>query len=94
MMAYLATICGEAAERMDPGQPLAVYDLDSVDAVEMALEMEKAFRIVLDPEIFLDTATSIAAIATAIATASTATHASINGNEPVAELSARRPPQV
>ncbi|PWC88145.1 hypothetical protein TSH100_08730 [Azospirillum sp. TSH100] len=67
MMAYLATICGEAADRLDPGQPLAVYDLDSVDAVEMALEMEKAFGIVLHPETFLDTTITVAAIATAIA---------------------------
>lgn len=68
MMAYLATICGDAADRMDPGQPLAVYDLDSVDAVEMALETEKAFGIVLHPETFLDTTTSVAAIANSIAT--------------------------
>lgn len=67
MMAYLATICGEVADRMDPGQPLAAYDLDSVDAVEMALEMEKAFGIVLHPETFLDTTISVAAIATEIA---------------------------
>ncbi|PWC40605.1 acyl carrier protein [Azospirillum sp. TSO35-2] len=67
MMAYLATICGLAADRMDPAQALAVYDLDSVDAVEMALELEKAFGIALHPETFLDTATSVAAIADHVA---------------------------
>ncbi|CBS88970.1 acyl carrier protein [Azospirillum lipoferum] len=67
MMAYLATICGFAADAMDPGQPLAGYDLDSVDAVEMALEMEKAFGIALHPETFLESRNSVAAIADTLA---------------------------
>lgn len=67
MMAYLATICGLPADAMDPAQPLAAYDLDSVDAVEMALELEKAFGLVLDPETFLESRNSVSAIADALA---------------------------
>lgn len=63
MQLHLATITGRPSEDIDIEAPLHVYDLDSVDAVVMALELQKAFGITVHPEIFLAGEQTIAAIA-------------------------------
>jgi acyl carrier protein len=59
MKAYLATVVGERSENIDTQDPLSAYDLDSIDAVTMALEMEKALGNPVHPEMFLDNNASI-----------------------------------
>lgn len=56
---YLATVVGDPADSIDSSAPLSEYDLDSIDAVTMALEMEKMFDISVHPETFLDGDASI-----------------------------------
>lgn len=47
---YVATVAGEDADALDLHAPMSVHDLDSVDAVEMVMEFEKAFACEADPE--------------------------------------------
>ncbi|KQT56083.1 hypothetical protein ASG52_24495 [Methylobacterium sp. Leaf456] len=50
---YVATVSGEDSDEIDCDAPMQVYDFDSVDAVEMALEFEKTFETRADPEWFM-----------------------------------------
>ena len=50
---YLAVLAGRRSDSIDIDRPLADFDLDSVNAVELALEFERAFGLELDPEFFL-----------------------------------------
>ena len=53
LVVYIAVITGEDSDSVDVGAPLSRFDLDSVDAVEMAQEFEKAFARRIGPEFFL-----------------------------------------
>jgi acyl carrier protein len=53
IVVYFAVLTGRSSEAIDLDQPLADFDLDSVDAVELTSEFEKAFGHELDPEFFL-----------------------------------------
>lgn len=53
MKIYLATIVGDPVDSLDVLDPLSEYDLDSIDAVTMAIEMEQKFGIEVHPETFL-----------------------------------------
>ena len=50
---YLAVLVGKPSELIDRDIPLSRFDIDSVDAVRMALEFERAFRCEVGPELFL-----------------------------------------
>ena len=56
---YVATLLGMDSDTIDPAAPLATYELDSVDAVEMALRFEIAFNRPIHPESFMDGTPSI-----------------------------------
>lgn len=64
MREYLADIIGEPLEFIDPAANFFTFDIDSIDGVTMALEMEKAFNIDIPPEIFLDGLTTIEEVVT------------------------------
>lgn len=64
---YVATLLGLESETIDPAAPLASYDLDSVDAVEMALRFESTFGRPIHPETFMDGSKSISALAEQLA---------------------------
>ncbi|EGV27895.1 phosphopantetheine-binding protein [Thiorhodococcus drewsii AZ1] len=50
---YLATVIGEPSESIDTRVALSTYDLDSIDAVTMAIELEKKFTLKVHPDLFL-----------------------------------------
>ncbi len=50
---YLAILVGEESDTIDVDAPFSRFDLNSVDAVEMAAEFEKAFGCEIEPEFFL-----------------------------------------
>lgn len=64
---YVATLLGLDSGTIDPAAPLANYDLDSVDAVEMAMQFECAFGRAIHPESFMDGGKSIGALAEQLA---------------------------
>ena len=53
IVVYLAVISGEDSDTIDPDMPLSHFDLDSVDAVEMALQFETTFDRQIGAEFFL-----------------------------------------
>ncbi|MEP0155266.1 acyl carrier protein [Pseudophaeobacter sp.] len=59
ILVYLATIIGEPADSLDGADPLSEYDLDSIDAVTMAIELEKTFKFGVHPETFMKQAASV-----------------------------------
>lgn len=59
MTLYLAILIGEPSETIDTSESLSFFDLDSIDAVNMAIELEDKFGIALHPETFLDPDSSI-----------------------------------
>lgn len=63
---YIATLVGRPAEDISPSDELSVFDLDSVDAVEMALNFEEHFGFAINPETFLDGRTTLDAISRAL----------------------------
>ena len=62
LLVYLAVITGEDSGSIDPDAPLAQFDLDSVDAVEMASQFEKTFVCRIGPESFLQGQQSVRAL--------------------------------
>lgn len=56
---YLAELIGETIETIDINLPLSSFDLDSIDAVMMAMKLEEAFGFSIHPETFLDGDASI-----------------------------------
>lgn len=53
LLLHLATLAGEPVESIDPRASLAVHDLDSFDAIHMALEIREIFGCEVDPELFM-----------------------------------------
>ncbi len=53
MVVYLAVLVGQDSDAIDIDTPFRQFDLDSVDAVEMAAEFERAFGVDIGPEFFL-----------------------------------------
>jgi acyl carrier protein len=66
LLLYLAVLGGEPVEALDPHAPLSLHDLDSFDAVQMSVELTRAYGVSVEPEFFLDGARSIAEAAAAI----------------------------
>ena len=62
LVVYLAVLTGEDSEAIDIDMPLARFDLDSVDAVEMASQFEKTFGCQIGPEFFLQGEPSVRAL--------------------------------
>jgi acyl carrier protein len=56
---YLAVLIGHDSDSVDVDIPFSRFDLDSVDAVEMAAEFEKAFGYDIGPEFFLQSTPSV-----------------------------------
>ncbi|WP_421725958.1 acyl carrier protein [Bauldia sp.] len=53
LIVYLAILVGEPSESIEANVPFSRFDIDSVDAVQMAAEFEKAFAVEIGPEFFL-----------------------------------------
>lgn len=66
MQLYLATLLGETADDISVRDPIKTFDLDSIDAVTMAIELEDRFDMRLTPEYFLNGKLSITDVANAI----------------------------
>lgn len=62
MQLHLAVLTGQPSETISVDEPFGTFDLDSLDAVTMALEMEKALGGDISPETFLDSEATIATI--------------------------------
>jgi acyl carrier protein len=62
LVVYLAVLTGEDSDSIDADAPLAQFDLDSVDAVEMASQFEKTFACRIGPEFFLQGRQSVRAL--------------------------------
>ena len=59
IVVYLAVLVGQDSDAIDIDIPFRHFDLDSVDAVEMASEFEKAFGYAIGPEFFLNGDTTV-----------------------------------
>lgn len=53
MVTYLAALTGRDSGEIAPTDRLSAFDLDSVDAVEIALHFEQGFGFAINPETFL-----------------------------------------
>ncbi|WP_428028797.1 acyl carrier protein [Ancylobacter sp.] len=53
IIVYLAVISGEDSDAIALDANLSAFDIDSVDAVEMAMQFEKAFNCQIGAEFFL-----------------------------------------
>lgn len=53
ILVYLATLIGEPTDSLDPSDPMSEYDLDSIDAVTMAIELQNTFKLRVHPETFM-----------------------------------------
>lgn len=53
ILVYLATLIGEPTDSLDPSDPMSEYDLDSIDAVTMAIELQNTFKFQVHPETFM-----------------------------------------
>lgn len=62
MQLHLAVLTGQPSETISVDEPFRTFDLDSLDAVTMALEMEKALGVDISPEMFLNGDATIAVI--------------------------------
>jgi acyl carrier protein len=59
MKEYISAVVGEPVDSIDHTAQFLAFDLDSIDAVTMAISMENAFNTEVSPEMFLDGLTSI-----------------------------------
>jgi acyl carrier protein len=59
VVVYLAVLTGRDSDHIDIDTPFSRFDIDSVDAVEMAAEFEKAFGYGIGPEFFLQSVPSV-----------------------------------
>ncbi len=59
MILYVAVLIGEPSESLSLETPLAEYDFDSIDAVNMALELQDRMDTPVDTELFLDSSRSL-----------------------------------
>ncbi len=66
IIVYLAVISGEDSDMIDPDTALSHFDIDSVDAVEMALQFETTFDHPVGAEFFLSTQSTIRELASLI----------------------------
>jgi acyl carrier protein len=66
MQLYIAELLGEPSENIEVTDPIAAFDLDSIDTVTMTIEMENKFEIRLSPEFFWNGKLSISDIANQI----------------------------
>lgn len=53
IIVYIAVLVGEPSDSIETSVPFSRFDLDSVDAVQMAAEFEKTFHVEVGPEFFL-----------------------------------------
>ncbi len=63
---HVAAIAGRPSETVQPSASLAAFDIDSVDAIEMAMRMERELGCEVDPELFLRSDATIEALAEAL----------------------------
>jgi acyl carrier protein len=59
MKEYLSELIGEPLETIDIEAPLSYFDLDSIDAVNMALTLGEVTGVDIHPGTFLDDNSSI-----------------------------------
>ncbi|MDJ0930289.1 MAG: acyl carrier protein [Breoghania sp.] len=60
---HVATALSESSEAVDVNVPLTKFDLDSVDSVMMAVDLEKRFSVPVHPELFLNADKSLVEVA-------------------------------
>lgn len=63
ILVLIAVMIGDPVESLDASAPLSDYDFDSIDAVNMALDLEEKIGLQVHPELFLDGALSVDDIA-------------------------------
>ena len=56
---YIDDLTGEPIEDIDTSAKLFEYDLDSIDSLRMAVEMEQALGIEVPPDTFFDGLTTL-----------------------------------
>lgn len=56
---YIAELIGESSEEIDTSEKLFEYDLDSIDSLRMAVEMEEAFGVEVPSDTFFDGLTTL-----------------------------------
>lgn len=66
IVVYLAVLVGKDSDAIEIDVPFSHFDLDSVDAVEMAAEFEKAFSFEIGPEFFLRGEPTVSEMAAAL----------------------------
>jgi len=54
LLVYVAVMIGQPSETLSLDMTLRDLDMDSVDSVNLALELEKKFEVPVDPELFLN----------------------------------------
>ncbi len=52
VVVYISSVVGISSEEIDLHEMMSIYDFDSIDAVEMALEFERTFSREVDPHVF------------------------------------------
>lgn len=60
---YISELISEPLEQIELDTPFLEFDIDSIDSITMALEMEKALHIEVPTDIFLDGLTTIKEVA-------------------------------
>ena len=68
MKLYLANLLGENYTDIDENVPIREFDLDSIDAVTIMMELENAFSIKITPEYFFNRSLCLVDIANDIVT--------------------------
>lgn len=61
-----AVISGRPSESIEPSETVGSFDIDSVDAIEVAMQMERELGCEIDPELFLRGEATLGALADAM----------------------------
>lgn len=61
-----AVVSGRPSESVAPDETIGSFDIDSVDAIEMAMQMERELGYEIDPELFLRGDLTLGAVAEAL----------------------------
>jgi acyl carrier protein len=56
---HIATMTGRQSSSISGGELMGSFDIDSVDGIELAMQMEQELGQEIDPEIFLHSGSSI-----------------------------------
>lgn len=56
---HIAVMTGRSADSIDGSDTIGSFDIDSVDSIQLAMEVEKDLGHEIDPEIFLRSGSTI-----------------------------------